>query len=191
MTAKSPVRKKRARRPRFVSKVKCVSPIRVPLDEDLWVKDIPTLRKKMIKDQGGLDPVLNEKLEKPCLDHDHMDGRVRGVLSQKTNTFEGFVLKLWIKHIAGTSECSISEGLRRLADYWETDCSNNKLHPGMIEDMKKKLKPLAPETIVRWAEERLGYAMELKEDKSEMVSEFLIEYARQLEEEVDQWNQCL
>lgn len=136
----------------------------------------------MIKEQNGLDPVLGEPLRKPCLDHDHFDGRCRGVLSQNVNTFEGQVLKAWMKYVSEYTQTSLSDALRNLADYLERDVSKNKIHGTYLADMTKFLKRLTTETIRRRGMEDLKLDIPDTKTKTEAVEMYLIEFIKQTEE---------
>lgn len=125
--------------------------------------------------------MLGEPLRKPCLDHDHFDGRCRGVLSQNVNTFEGQVLKAWMKYVSEYTQTSLSDALRNLADYLEQDVSENKIHGTYLADMTKFLKRLTAETIRRRGMEDLKLDIPDTKTKTEAVEMYLIEFIRQTE----------
>ena len=52
-------------------------------------KEVKTFRENMIKDQQGLCSLCNCILDNPCLDHDHKNGLIRGVLCRGCNCFLG------------------------------------------------------------------------------------------------------
>ena len=114
-------------------------------------KQIAAFRNKLILEQQGLDPILGEPLRKPCLDHDHFEGKCRGVLSQCVNTFEGYVLKAWMKYVSENTQTSLSTALRNLADYLEQDFSGYPLHGGFKNDMLKFLRRCTNEKIIERA----------------------------------------
>ncbi|AGZ17597.1 endonuclease VII [Escherichia phage 4MG] len=157
----------------------------VPLTAELWVKDarqIAAFREKLILEQGGLDPVLGEPLRKPCLDHDHFDGKCRGVLSQCVNTFEGYVLKAWMKYVSAYTETSLSTALRNLADYLEQDFSGYPIHAGYKDDMLKFLRRCTNEKIIERAESDLGLIIPKGTQKHDSITLYLTEFVRQTEE---------
>lgn len=135
-----------------------------------------------MKDQNGLDPILGEPLRKPCLDHDHFDGRCRGVLSQCVNTFEGQVLKAWMKYVSEYTQTTLSDALRNLAGYLEQDASGSKIHGSYLADMTKFLKRLTTETIRRRGLEDLGLDIPDTKTKTEAVEMYLTEFIKQTEE---------
>lgn len=150
-----------------------------------WVKtsaQIAKMREELASEQGGLDPILNEPLKKPCLDHDHFTGRVRGVLSQCTNTFEGYVLKAWMKYVSSYTNTSLSDALRNLADYIEGDHRLNAIHGSYLSDMTKFLKRLTNETIKLRAEKDLGLIIPESCNKTESIHKYLDEFIRQTED---------
>lgn len=162
-----------------------VSNITVPVTPGLWVKtakQIADHRNELIAEQDGLDPILKEPLKKPCLDHDHFDGRCRGVLSQCTNTFEGFVLKAWMKYVSEYTQTSLSDALRNLADYLESDGSRSKIHGSYLADMTKFLKRVSKETVKTRALNDLGLVIPEEKDKTESIKLYLEAFIKRSEE---------
>lgn len=152
---------------------------------DLWVKDakqIAAFRALLSKEQNGLDPVLGEPLRKPCLDHDHFGGRCRGVLSQCVNTFEGYVLKAWMKYVSENTETSLSTALRNMADYLEQDFSQYPLHGNYKDDMVKFLRRCTNEKIIERAMTDLGLAIPDGTTKHDSITLYVTEFVRQAEE---------
>lgn len=145
-------------------------------------KQIADLRVELAKAQGGLDPILNEPLRKPCLDHDHFDGRCRGVLSQCTNTFEGLVLKAWMKYVSSYTETSLSQALRNMADYLEQDGSQSMIHGGYLADMTKFLKRITNDTIKARALKDLDLHIPEDADKSTSINLYLEAFVKATEE---------
>lgn len=121
-------------------------------------------------------------MDVPCLDHDHFDGKCRGVIGYALNMFEGGVQKLWSKHLETKTDVSFSEVLRRMADYLEQDHSRHPFHGEVVNDLKKALKRRTKETIVRNARENLRILISEDLDKSEMITQYVTEFVRQLEE---------
>lgn len=119
----------------------------------------------------------------PCLDHDHYDGKCRGVIGSTLNLFEGGVQKLWSKHMEGKTGLTMSETLRRLADYLEKDFSQNKLHGEIVADLKKSLKRWTKETIARNGHQNFGIVIDESLDKGEMITIYVKEFVRRLEED--------
>lgn len=157
----------------------------MPYSKDLWVKtmkQIADYREMLTKQQNGLDPVIGEPLRKPCLDHDHFGGRCRGVLSQCVNTFEGQVLKAWMKYVSEYTQTSLSDALRNLADYLEQDVGGNKIHGAYLADMTKFLRRLTTETIRRRGLSDLGLDIPDTKTKTESVEMYLTEFIKQTEE---------
>ncbi|BDU13526.1 hypothetical protein [Escherichia phage phiWec189] len=145
-------------------------------------KDIANFRKELSEEQDGLDPILCEPLRKPCLDHDHLTGRCRGVLSQCTNTFEGYVLKYWMKYCNEYTDCSLSEALRRMADYLEKDYSDFPLHKNYRDDMTKFLRRCSKATIIARAESDLNLVIDPECTKHEAIEFYMQEFIKKTEE---------
>lgn len=118
----------------------------------------------------------------PCLDHDHFDGKCRGVIGATLNLFEGQVQKLWSKHMEDKTSLTMSEVLRRLADYLEADQSHMKLHGEIVADLKKSLKRWTKETISRNGYLNFGIVIDDNLDKGEMITIYVTEFVRRLEE---------
>lgn len=155
------------------------------LNKDLWVngsKDIAVYRNELLIQQGGKCAILSEPMLKPCLDHDHYDGKCRGVIGSALNMFEGGVQKLWSKHMEDKTSLTMSETLRRLADYLENDYSNNKFHGEIINDLKKALKRRTKETIVLNGLNNLGIIIDPALEKGDMISLYIAEFTKKLEE---------
>lgn len=181
-----PARRRRSKRPSFTSKVKATKPIRVPLNKDKWVsgsKSIALYRDQLLREQGGLCAILREPMDDPCLDHDHFDGKCRGVIGSTLNLFEGQVQKLWSKHMEGKTGLTMSETLRRLADYLEADQLQMKFHGEIVADLKKALKRWTKETIARNGYHNFGIVIDENLDKGEMITIYVKEFVRKLEDD--------
>jgi len=155
------------------------------LDKVKWVngsKSIAAYRDQLIAEQGGVCAILGEPMEKPCLDHDHIEGKCRGVIGSEINMFEGQVQKLWGKHVEGKTQLTMTEVLRRLADYLEEDKKHFKFHAGVIAEVKSALKRRTKETIARNALFHLNLVIDQDLDKGDMIAIYLREFVKQLEE---------
>lgn len=152
---------------------------------ELWVKDakqIAAFRATLSKEQKGLDPVLGEPLRKPCLDHDHFDGKCRGVLSQCVNTFEGYVLKAWMKYVSEYTQTSLSTALRNMADYLEQDFSQYPIHGNYKDDMVKFLRRCTNDKIIERAMTDLGLVIPDGTAKHDSLTMYIAEFVKQAEE---------
>lgn len=150
-----------------------------------WLKDskeIAALREEMSEEQDGLDPVLGEPLRKPVLDHDHADGHCRGVLSQCVNTWEGYITKYWMKYVAEYTDCSLSEALRRMADYLENDYSDLPFHKNYRDDMTKFLRRCSKATIIDRAKKDLNLYISDDLTKHEAIEAYMQEFIKYTEE---------
>ena len=157
----------------------------VEITPELWVKDakqIASFRENLILKQNGLDPVLGEPLRKPCLDHDHFSGECRGVLSQCVNTFEGYILKAWMKYVSEYTEISLSQALRNMADYLEQDFSDYPLHGAYKDDMVKFLRRCTNEKIIERAMKDLGLVIPEGTLKHDSITMYMKEFIKQVEE---------
>jgi len=109
-------------------------------------KEIAELRKKLLKNQKNIDPIIKEKINTDVLDHDHFSGRCRQTLQREVNSFEGKVYNAYIRYIRHLTRKSLPEILRNLADYLEKDYSDMPIHSTeLAKDVKKYLKLPAQE----------------------------------------------
>lgn len=103
--------------------------------QQLKQKDLPALRLKWYKEQGGKCPIFGNEypIEDCTLDHQHKlkaelpdesgKGLCRGVLHKQANSIEGKVTNAF-KRYGGDKHTDIVTFLRNLADYLES----NKIH---------------------------------------------------------------
>lgn len=143
---------------------------------------ITAYRKKLLDEQGGVCAILGEPMSNPCLDHDHFDGKCRGVIGAEINLFEGQVQKLWSKHLNGKTDVSMSEALRRMADYLEQDNSDKPFHDDILKDLKSAFRRRTKQTIAKNAVENLGIVISEDIEKVDMISQYVAEFIKQLEE---------
>lgn len=164
-----------------------VGRLSVPYNKEMWVKtskQIADYREILSQEQCLKDPIIGGDIIKPCLDHDHFDGRCRGVLSQSVNTFEGQVLKAWMKYVSEYTDISLPAALRNLADYLEKDFSGNKIHGAYLTDMAKFLKRLTVDTIRRRALQDLALVIPEGKTKTESVQMYLTEFVIKTESQI-------
>ena len=74
-------------------------------------------------------PILECKLARPELDHDHLLGNVRQVISGTANALIGKIENFARTYMAGKTNLSLPDVLRNVADYLEEDYSENPFHP--------------------------------------------------------------
>lgn len=122
----------------------------ISLNKNFWLRnssDISIWREQN-KPKDGFCPILKNKPNSWVVDHCHFDLRARGVISAEANKWEGYVLKYFQKYCINYTDISLSDALRNLADYLETDYwLYNPLHVTGIEDMRKHLNRCKIDTI--------------------------------------------
>lgn len=119
------------------------------LPSDLWVRntqDVSNLRSCILSENNNTCELTGELIKRPTLDHDHLTGRNRGVISQHNNTMEGYVLKYFNKYVKNHTELSLPNWLRSLATYYETSFIRG-LHFRTVHDMQTKLSNMTKESI--------------------------------------------
>jgi hypothetical protein len=103
-------------------------------------KDIPVLRDKLAKEQGNVCRLCGIDLAQvvPCLDHDHITGRVRAVLCNNCNGIEGKIFNLVRR---AKREANAIEFINRIRSYWitYTDNPRQEIHPSHKSPDEKRI----------------------------------------------------
>ena len=86
----------------------------------------------------GLCPILLRKLENPCVDHDHRNGEIRGVIDGSANNLLGVIERKFYSFCSGDPE-DLPDVLRRIADYLELPKSGF-LHPVGLNQLLAKFR---------------------------------------------------
>jgi len=112
------------------------------INESLWVKsttEVADIRSETLTQNGGVCEMTGEAIKRASLDHDHSSPPiVRGVISQHCNTMEGYIAKYFNKYCKNHTDLSISDFLRKMADYFEVEWGRG-LHHRAISDYQTKL----------------------------------------------------
>lgn len=159
----------------------------IKLNPKYWLRGAGDIKKWSDENipSDGLCPILRCKPRAWNCDHDHFDSKVRGMISQAANTWEGYVLKSFSKYCNAYTDLSLSEALRNMADYLESSYwIDNKLHFRAVEDMRKHLNRCTKETIARKALEEYGLVIPCDIEKADMVYIYLEKFISLLEETV-------
>lgn len=84
----------------------------------LTAREVPIVKAAIIRLQGGTCPLCGRGLtvETGCMDHDHVTGKVRGILCRGCNGAEGKI-KNAIARYGGGSRMDMVEFLQNLAKY--------------------------------------------------------------------------
>ena len=110
--------------------------------------EVPTFRKRLYEEQGGICPLCLEPIElgkrgQVALDHDHVTGEVRGLLHTSCNKVEGSVLQAistWGKQ--GKDYDKVIPYLERLIAYLKAEGHGVIYHLHRTEDEKRQLRNL-------------------------------------------------
>ena len=108
--------------------------------------EIKPFREKMLKAQGGQDPITGLQITDAVLDHDHASGAIRCVLQREVNVFEGKVWNAYKRFIRPLG-ASHEDVMIALIEYWSKDYSENPTHPKhrtekdkVIREYRKRVK---------------------------------------------------
>ena len=108
--------------------------------------EIKSFREKMLKAQGGQDPITGLQITDAVLDHDHASGAIRCVLQREVNAFEGKVWNAYKRFIRPLG-ASHEDVMIALIEYWSKDYSENPTHPKhrtekdkVIREYRKRIK---------------------------------------------------
>lgn len=85
--------------------------------------DIPALRDKLAKEQGGACRLCGIDLSGvvPCLDHDHITGKIRGVLCGNCNGIEGKIFNLVRR---AKRDATAIQFIGQIRNYWISHLDN-------------------------------------------------------------------
>lgn len=111
-------------------------------------KDVKSLRDELLTVQEGRCLICGELIDgnkgrRACLDHDHVSGRIRGVLCSTCNVTEGAVTKsLAHRYAPRTSMGWVNpiQFLQRLLAYWQKE-QHPYIHPTYSIELGKQ-KPI-------------------------------------------------
>lgn len=143
-------------------------------------KSYDELKVKLYNDQNGICPICGRPLDmniaKNHLDHDHAlegsnAGRVRGLLCNLCNVYEGRTLHQFKRSGLANQGVDYLCALRALVRYLEADNSESDLHPQYPADLKKRFKRMSrPEMIEEL--NRLGFAYDLNGTKEALIKSY-------------------
>ncbi len=107
-------------------------------------KEIKEFKEQQIKEQKGIDPILQEPFPSGtiCMDHSHSTQHCRAALHLQTNAFEGKVINAYIRCLKWLTDKPLPDILRNLAEYLEKDYSNNPYHNGWLKAVQSKFNTL-------------------------------------------------
>lgn len=149
----------------------------ITLDEDNWLRnsvDIKKHREVTLKKQKGRCRVSGVKLEVGCLDHDHDNGIVRGVLLSEANTLEGRYLSLFKKmKMDSKYGLDFSDFLISLGEYLKEKPTTDKLHHKYMEDFRKKLTRKRKDFIISLLKTDFNIVIDSKTSKGDVVKVYI------------------
>ena len=109
--------------------------------KQLKQKDIPIIRDKLLKKQGGLCAICKQPANRPCLDHEHVkrlkgSGRIRGVLCSNCNVFLAKMENNCVRYAIGLHD--LPRVLKNVVIYIQAE-HTEYIHPSE-QRKKRKLK---------------------------------------------------
>lgn len=112
---------------------------------ELKTKDIPILKKELLEKQDYKCKICTrdlrlEESRNITLDHNHVTGKVRGVLCRFCNSAEGKISKLFIRLGLKKRNVDYILFLRNLAKYSKIK-ETNYIHPQHTKKLNKRKKP--------------------------------------------------
>lgn len=104
-------------------------------------QDIKKYREKLLKEQKGIDPLTNQVIQSPTLDHSHLSGNTRQVLDRNSNQFEGKIMSAFNRFLKHQG-VQLQQVLLNLVEYLNKDYSKNPIHPKSISLLIKRFSRL-------------------------------------------------
>ncbi len=169
------------RRRRTKTKVKSSTPRSLPikLDPEVWLrnsKDISMFRESMLIDQDYMCMISGLPLTKDnsVCDHDHVSGRVRGILENSTNALEGMFLSKFNKlKMAERYGLNFPDFLINMGEYLKQDNSHNTYHVSYMTDLRNYIKRLTRKEISSKIRNEFKVEANELEPKSELVRRYV------------------
>jgi len=87
-------------------------------------------RKRLLEEQNNICPLCNTYIreDEAVVDHSHIDKHIRAALHSVCNSYEGIVLHKF-RRSGAHKKTDIITYLLNLIKFWQTDFSENYLHP--------------------------------------------------------------
>lgn len=119
-----------------------IMPGRERVPRQLKAKDVPELRQRLLKKQGGICPICEKTADAPCLDHHHVkrikgSGQIRGVLCRSCNVLIAKMENNCVRYGVGAE--NLPRVLRNMALYLERP-QLPYIHPSEKEKARKITK---------------------------------------------------
>lgn len=158
----------------------------IRLNEEKWLRNTQDVLKWRVKNipEDELCPILKFTPKTWTVDHDHVSGYTRGVISSEANChLDGRITKIYEKYLAHKTNLSLPEVLRNLADYLEMPYwLENPLHHRYVADQRKFLERCTIPKIIERAKLDLGIDLVHNADKETLIVSYLKEFIKQREE---------
>lgn len=159
------------------------------LNKDKWVRGSDQIKKLRDELSTGSCPVTGtvyteSGMDSSCLDHCHVEGVVRGVLSARSNLWLGSIEKYMKKRLGKNAD--LVESLEKLVDYLKQSKELEPiLHGAIIDAEKTRISRWKNETIYNKLVEKGLDLKQLNEyDKRDLVELHLQQFIKEKEENV-------
>lgn len=154
----------------------------ITLSKVFWLRnsaDVKLFREKLLTRQVGLCAVSKVKLVTGALDHDHLDGSVRGVLLNEVNLLEGKYLKLFKKmKLDINHDLSFPDFLINLGTYLKRESTTTLLHYRHMTDSRKKLSRLIKRDLILKLAQDFGIIADSGLLKLEIVQIYMTQWVK-------------
>lgn len=106
--------------------------------------EVKKVRESLLKEQKGKDALTHLDIPQgqAVLDHNHKTQFVRGVLHRQSNAVLGKIENLWTRYLSYWYSGTLSDFLRKTADYIERKDDHRYLHPGWIKKVQTEFNKL-------------------------------------------------
>lgn len=106
--------------------------------------EVREVRRALLEQQERKDLLtgLPLKWEDSVTDHNHKTHYVRGVIHRQSNAVLGKIENLWTRYLKYWYNGTLSEFLRKAADYLERPDDTRYVHPGWLKAMATKFRSL-------------------------------------------------
>jgi hypothetical protein len=106
--------------------------------------EVKVVREQLLLEQNGKDKLTGLQLnpKDSVTDHNHKTHFVRGILHRQSNAVLGKIENMWTRYLKYWYNGTLSDFLRKAADYLELPDDKRFVHPGWLKAMVTKFRAL-------------------------------------------------